>query len=102
MTIRQAHVFIQGRVQGVYFRESTRKKAVALGLSGYVRNLSDGRVEAFFQGEEHAVGEALDFVAHGPPQAHVDQISVSDAPQKEERPIEESFEVLPTGVAGSS
>ena len=100
MTIRQAHVFIQGRVQGVYFRESTRKRAEELDLSGYVRNLSDGSVEAFFRGEEQAVEKALDFVAHGPAQARVDQISISDSSRQEARSIDETFEILPTCVAG--
>ena len=48
----RAHIFVSGRVQGVYFREKTRKKAQELGVFGWVRNLPDGRVEAVFEGEK--------------------------------------------------
>ena len=65
------HVWVRGRVQGVFFRDSTQRRATALGLAGWVRNLSDGRVEALFVGEERACSDALDFVAVGPPSAVV-------------------------------
>lgn len=65
------HVFVQGRVQGVFFRESTRREASALGLSGWVRNLPDGRVEASFAGSREACERALAFVHAGPPAASV-------------------------------
>lgn len=67
----RAHVYISGRVQGVWFRESTRRRAEELGLSGWVKNLSDGRVEALFEGDANAVELALAFVAEGPPHARV-------------------------------
>lgn len=102
MTFRRVHVFIEGRVQGVYFRESTRQHAETLGLSGYVRNLFDGRVEALFQGEEQAVQNALEFVAHGPPQARVERVSVNDASTHEDKALEEAFVILPTATAASS
>ena len=102
MTLRRVHVFIEGRVQGVYFRESTRQHAEMLGLSGYVRNLFDGRVEALFQGEEQAVQKALDFVAHGPPRAQVESVSVSDASSHEHGTVEEAFVILPTATPDSS
>ena len=69
-----AHGFVQGRVQGVWFRESTRRRAVELGLSGFVRNLPDGRVEAQFVGPIEAVKLARSFVEQGPPQARVDNV----------------------------
>ena len=69
-----AHGFVQGRVQGVWFRESTRRRAVELGLSGFVRNLPDGRVEAQFVGPIAAVKLARSFIEQGPPQARVDYI----------------------------
>lgn len=68
------HVWVRGRVQGVFFRDSTRRAALELGLGGWVRNLPDGRVEAVFQGGEEACGKALEFVRRGPPHARVDEV----------------------------
>jgi acylphosphatase len=65
------HVWVSGRVQGVFFRDSTRRRARELGLTGWVRNLPDGRVEAVFQGDRDACEEALAFVRVGPPAAVV-------------------------------
>lgn len=73
------HVFISGTVQGVYFRASTKKKAEEVGVSGWVRNLPDGRVEALFVGEEGALGEVLAFCQEGPERARVGDVEVSDA-----------------------
>jgi acylphosphatase len=67
-------VWVRGRVQGVFFRDSTRQEAASLGLRGWVRNLPDGRVEAVFQGGEAACGKALEFVRRGPPSARVDEV----------------------------
>ncbi|HXV15055.1 MAG TPA: acylphosphatase [Candidatus Krumholzibacteria bacterium] len=68
------HAWISGRVQGVFFRDATRREAIALGLSGWVRNLRDGRVEALFVGPRAACEKALAFVRVGPPRAHVDGV----------------------------
>jgi acylphosphatase len=68
------HVLVEGRVQGVFFRESTRREASALGLSGWVRNLADGRVEARFTGPRAACEKALAFVHRGPPSASVTNV----------------------------
>ena len=76
MKLFNAHVIVSGRVQGVFFRESTRRRAETLGLSGFVRNLPDGRVEAYFAGDEHAVRGALEFVRRGPPSARVDDVQI--------------------------
>lgn len=65
------HVWVEGRVQGVFFRDSTKRRADSLGLSGWVKNLPDGRVEALFVGSEEACREALSFVGVGPPGASV-------------------------------
>jgi acylphosphatase len=78
--MRRVRVFVEGRVQGVFFRESTRRRAIELGLHGSVRNLSDGRVEAIFEGSAQAVEEAVAFLRHGPPYARVDAIAVEDEP----------------------
>ncbi|MCX5759176.1 MAG: acylphosphatase [Candidatus Hydrogenedentes bacterium] len=60
------HVFVEGRVQGVGFRYSASDRAIALGLSGWVRNLPDGRVEAEFEGPRAILDEILDWCRHGP------------------------------------
>lgn len=71
-------VFVSGRVQGVGFRYSTRDQAVRLGVAGWVRNLPDGRVEAFVEGEPKAVTAMLDWLRSGPPGASVDDVRSSD------------------------
>ncbi len=78
MTLVRARVLVSGRVQGVWFRESTRERASQLGLSGWVRNLPDGRVEALFEGERTAVDAALDFIREGPRLAHVLSAEIED------------------------
>ena len=65
----RAHVYISGRVQGVSFRWNTQHKAQQLGLTGWVRNVWDGRVEAVFEGPEHLVKEAVAWCHHGSPPA---------------------------------
>lgn len=75
--ITRAHVFISGRVQGVFFRAYTQKEAEALGLSGWVRNLPDGRVEAVFEGEKTAVNEMIAWCWEGSPSASVTKVDVS-------------------------
>ena len=77
------HAWVIGRVQGVYFRESTRRRAIALGLAGWVRNLPDGRVEALFVGSRSACEQALEFVNLGPTGASVSRVDVEweDAPE---------------------
>ncbi len=75
MNIR-VHVFISGRVQGVFFRSSTKDKADELGISGWVKNLSDGRVEAVFEGEEGSVKKMIEWCRKGPEYARVDDMEV--------------------------
>jgi len=70
----QLHVFVSGLVQGVGFRHNLYRKALKLGLSGWVRNLPDGRVEAVAQGERPAVEQLLDWCRHGPALARVDRV----------------------------
>lgn len=76
--MRRAHVFIAGKVQGVFFRATTREKARDLGVSGWVRNLEDGRVEAVFEGEPEAVEEMLEFCHEGPEAARVEEVEVQE------------------------
>lgn len=73
----RAKAFISGRVQGVAYRYWTESKASSLGLSGYVRNLPDGRVEAVFQGEPAVVDQMLEMLKQGPPAARVDNVDVA-------------------------
>ena len=77
-------MFISGRVQGVYFRQSTLIEARSLGVNGWVRNLMDGRVEAVFEGEEHAVKMLVNYCRQGPPAAKVTNLDVSFGPFKGE------------------
>ncbi len=70
----RVHVLIKGRVQGVFFRGSTRAMATTLGLTGYVRNLSGGDVEAVFEGDAGAVRKAVRWCREGPPGARVDSV----------------------------
>lgn len=66
MSETRSRVVVEGRVQGVYFRESTRRIAEELGLSGWVRNLPDGGVEAVFEGPAEAVAQAVAWARRGP------------------------------------
>ncbi|MUV13915.1 acylphosphatase [Noviluteimonas gilva] len=69
-----ARFFIEGRVQGVFFRASTRQQAEALGLRGYARNLQDGRVEVLAVGDVQAIERLEHWLKQGPPAAHVERI----------------------------
>jgi len=72
----EARVVVSGRVQGVYFRASTKDAAVRWGVRGYVRNLHDGRVEAVLQGDRAAVESVVAFIREGPPGACVEAADV--------------------------
>jgi len=72
----RAHVFITGRVQGVGYRFSTRDEANRLGINGWVRNLSDGRVEALFEGSKAAIEEMIKWCHKGPRAAVVKDVAV--------------------------
>ena len=71
-----AHVYVYGIVQGVFFRYNTKRLADQLGVSGWVRNLPDGRVEAYFEGEEDAVRRMVEWCHVGPPLARVERVEV--------------------------
>jgi acylphosphatase len=72
----RAHVVISGRVQGVFFRAETQRAAQQLGASGWVRNCSDGTVEALFEGPEDTVRKAVDWCWQGSPMSHVSDVRV--------------------------
>jgi acylphosphatase len=71
-----AHILVSGRVQGVGYRVTTADMARLLKLNGWVRNLSDGRVEAVFEGPRSAVDEMLQWCHQGPPAAAVESVQV--------------------------
>jgi len=72
------HVAISGRVQGVWFRASTKQKAEQLGLTGWVRNTAEGNVEAIFEGEEDLIKEMVDWCHRGPSSAQVKHVKVKN------------------------
>ena len=71
-------VIVHGRVQGVFFRDTTRRTAESRGVTGWVRNNPDGSLEAVFEGPEDAVEAMLRFSREGPRGAAVDHVDVSD------------------------
>ena len=76
MKKRRAHVWITGRVQGVFFRAYTRDAAQLIGVAGWVRNLPDGRVEAVFEGEADKVEKMMEWCREGSPMSRVDRVEV--------------------------
>lgn len=76
----RAHVFIQGRVQGVGYRAATWDTAILLKLKGWVRNLRDGRVEAVFEGTSEQIDEMIRWCHQGPPTAQVTHVQVTYEP----------------------
>ena len=77
MSTARAHVLVSGKVQGVFFRQTTMREAQSQGVTGWVRNLPDGRVEAVFMGEEAVVKALVDFVRRGPRGARVSDVEVN-------------------------
>jgi acylphosphatase len=75
MNVR-VHIFITGRVQGVFFRTKTRSEALKRNVVGWVRNLPDGRVEAIFEGEKEDVDKLVNFCRTGPQGAYVTKVDV--------------------------
>jgi acylphosphatase len=71
-------VVVTGRVQGVFFRETTRRTAEADGVAGWVSNRDDGAVEAVFEGEPAAVERLIEYVRRGPSGAEVGSVEVSE------------------------
>ncbi len=77
MGAARAHLLLQGRVQGVSFRYYTMQEARSLGLTGWVRNLWDGRVEVLFEGDEGAVKQMIVWCRQGPPSAVVEEVEIA-------------------------
>lgn len=80
MTTSRMRITVDGRVQGVFFRDETRRMARALGVVGWVRNLPDGRVEGVFEGSPTAVESAIAWAKHGPARALVTSFEVAEEP----------------------
>ncbi len=84
LEVKRERIVVEGRVQGVFFRAATQDQARALGLVGWVRNLSDGRVEILAQGEARAVDRLRRWCAHGPARARVDSLESFEEPSRDE------------------
>ena len=79
MDRKTLHLIIYGRVQGVFYRDSMRSQAQGLSVAGWVRNRSDGTVEALVQGEAAAVDMIVQWAHRGPPHARVERVEISFA-----------------------
>ena len=78
--MKRIHVYVNGRVQGVFFRAETQRTAAALNLTGWVRNMEDGRVEALFEGEDSDVDKMVAWCKTGPPASRVDHVEATEEP----------------------
>ena len=76
----RVRVVVHGRVQGVFFRDTVRRRARSLGVGGWVRNNPDGTVEAVFQGPAHLVDGVVALCHEGPPAARVEHVDVTPEP----------------------
>jgi acylphosphatase len=81
----RAQVVVTGRVQGVCFRAETQRRARSLGVTGWVRNRSDGAVEAVFEGDEERVESMVRWCGRGPSDARVDELHVERGQARGER-----------------
>ncbi|HID27085.1 MAG TPA: acylphosphatase [Methanosarcinales archaeon] len=75
--LSRVHIFISGRVQGVFFRSFTRKTAIQLGICGWVRNLRDGRVEVLAEGEKEVLEKFIKKLQIGPEYSKVDDLDIT-------------------------
>ena len=87
----RAHMIISGRVQGVFFRQNTFKKAKKLGVLGWVRNLPDGRVEIIFDGDKSKVEDIVNWAKKGPVSALVKDFEIE---WKESKEVLNDFKIL--------
>ncbi len=82
--MKRIHAKVTGRVQGVFYRASTRDVAKSLGLTGWVKNMPDGSVELEAQGPEDKIEKLIVWLNQGPPYSRVENVSVTELPAKEE------------------
>ena len=85
------HVIISGKVQGVWYRASTKQMAEQIGITGWVRNTSEGDVEAMFIGEENLVNKMIKWCNQGPPLAQVDTVTINKIETKKDF---DSFKII--------
>ena len=78
--MKREHAYISGRVQGVFFRAATQRAAMDFNITGWVRNIADGRVEAVFEGEDENVDKMLAWCHEGPPAARVEKVLTQEEP----------------------
>ena len=72
----RAHIFVSGRVQGVFFRDHTQRWASSLHLTGWVRNIRDGRVETLVEGDKEKIEDLVSKLREGPPLARVENVDI--------------------------
>lgn len=90
--MKEYHVKIQGKVQGVFFRQSTKSMADQLGIVGWVKNCTDGTVEALFIGDDFKLQKLLAWIHHGPEQANVEKVQLIS--EKDCTKLQEGFNIL--------
>lgn len=97
--LKRVRVLVSGKVQGVFFRQSTQEQAERLGVEGWVRNLTDGRVEGLFQGPAEAVDDLVAWCRRGPARARVEDVEVVlEAPRSDIQ----AFRVVATAEADTT
>ncbi|MBW1998713.1 MAG: acylphosphatase [Deltaproteobacteria bacterium] len=87
----RVRLVIEGRVQGVFFRDSTRRRALSLGIKGWVKNRPDGRVEVLAEGPEDKVRQLVAWCHKGPPAASVTRVEETPEPYRGEF---DSFDIV--------
>lgn len=78
--MKRVHVYVRGNVQGVFFRAATQQAARGFHLTGWVRNMPDGRVESVFEGEDENMDKMLAWCHIGPPTAWVQKVLIEEEP----------------------
>ncbi len=76
--MRSVKALVSGKVQGVWYRDSTRRRAIDLGITGYAKNLANGQVEVVATGQPEAVSQLIQWLNQGPPNAVVSSVTVED------------------------
>lgn len=89
----EAHIFVSGRVQGVYYRAQAKEEADSLGIAGWIRNLPDGRVEGLFRGPEETVRAMVEWCRIGPPHAQVTDVKCKEKALDENWDGPRTFEI---------
>ena len=78
MSQKRVHVFVTGRVQGVFFRQATKVIAIKNNVAGWVRNLDDGRVEILIEGDDKCIDSVIAWCDCGPANSRVDDIQINN------------------------